>query len=278
MLSTDANRAVAAAVELAVDRGAPVVGLGALTAPATAGGRALLERLPRGVTLTNGNGLTAAAVRDNIGDAVARLDLGRTPRVALLGATGSVGAALARLLANEDLELTLIGGSLGRIERTLGDLLAAGHRGDSSLDCLGEADVVVILTNAAAARVTPALVRPGAIVIDVAQPPNVDAAELAGFLAREISVLAGGVVSIPNYSCRQDFGLSDPAHTFACLAETYVIAREGLRDHSTGTPSAEYVQSIERAARRHGVEVVPLSPPRPVETSVAVRQPISGEV
>src|SRR6185437_1063117 len=117
MLSTDANRAVAAAVELAADRGAPVIGLGALTAPATAGGRALLERLPRGVTLTNGNGLTAATVRDNVAEAIGHLGLGRPARVALLGATGSVGAALARLLAEEDLELILIGGSVGHLER-----------------------------------------------------------------------------------------------------------------------------------------------------------------
>ena len=203
MLSTDANRAVAEAVGLAADRGAPVIGLGALTAPATAGGRALLGRLPRGVTLTNGNGLTAATVRDNVAEAIAHLGIGRAARVALLGATGSVGAALARLLADEDLELILLGSSVGRLERTLGDLLAAGHRADSDLGSLGEADVVVILTNAATAKVTPDLVKPGAIVIDVAQPANVDAADLPGFLAREVSVVAGGVVSIPNYSCRQ---------------------------------------------------------------------------
>lgn len=258
MLSTDAHRSVAAAVDLAVGRGAPVVGLGALTAPATAGGRALLKRLPRGVTLTNGNGLTAAVVRRNVGEAVARLDLGRTPRVALLGASGSVGIALARLLADADLELILIGASLGRIERTLGDLLAAGHRAAAGLDALGDADVVVVLTNADSALVTPEAVRPGSIVIDVAQPPNITPGDVAEFAAREVPVVAGGVVRIPNYSCRQDFGLPSPADTFACLAETYLIAREGLREHSTGTPDPAYVLRIEQAAERHGVDLVPL--------------------
>lgn len=272
MLSTDANRAVAEAVGLAADRGAPVIGLGALTAPATAGGRALLGRLPRGVTLTNGNGLTAATVRDNVAEAIAHLGLGRPARVALLGATGSVGAALARLLADEDLELILLGSSVGRLERTLGDLLDAGHHADSDLGCLAEADVVVILTNAANAKLTPDLVKPGAIVIDVAQPANVDAADLPGFLAREVSVVAGGVVTIPNYSCRQDFGLSGPTQTFACLAETYVLAREGLREHSTGTPSTEYALTVERAARRHGVEVVPLALDAVAAAAVADRE------
>jgi fatty aldehyde-generating acyl-ACP reductase len=258
MLSTDAHRAVADAVDLAVGRGAPVVGLGALTAPATAGGRALLRRLPRGVTLTNGNGLTAAVIRRNVREAGLRLDLDRRPRVALLGATGSVGAALARLLGEDELELTLIGASLGRIERTLGDLLAAGHGSASTLDALADADVVVVLTNASSARVTPGDVRPGAIVIDVAQPPNVSASDAATFAAEGVAVVPGGVVRIPGYSCRQDFGLPSPRDTFACLAETYLLAREGLRDHSTGTPSTDYALRIERVAERHGVTPLPL--------------------
>jgi fatty aldehyde-generating acyl-ACP reductase len=258
MLTTDAHRAVAAAVDLAVERGAPVVGLGALTAPATAGGRALLKRLPTGVTLTNGNALTAAIVRRNVREATARLGPGRLPRVALLGATGSVGIALSHLLAEEDLELTLIGASRGRIERTLGDLLAAGHRCATAPEALAGADVGVLLTNAGSARVTPGMVGPGTVLIDVAQPPNVAAEDVPVFAAEEVEVVPGGVVRIPGYSCRQDFGLPSPQDTFACLAETFVLAREGLRDHSTGTPAPEYVERIERAADRQGISSLPL--------------------
>jgi len=258
MLTTDAHRAVAAAVDLAVERGAQVVGLGALTAPATAGGTALLKRLPAGITLTNGNALTAAVVRRNVQEAITKLGRERRPRVALLGATGSVGIALSRLLADEGLELTLIGASMGRIERTLGDLLAAGHTGAAGLDALADADVGVILTNASDARVAPDTVAPGTILIDVAQPPNVADEDLPAFAAAGVEVAPGGVVRIPGYSCRQDFGLPSPQDTFACLAETYVLAREGLREGSTGTPAPGYVELIERAAGRQGVTTLPL--------------------
>jgi predicted amino acid dehydrogenase len=257
MLTTDAHRAVAAAVDLAIERGARVIGLGALTAPATAGGRALLKRLPAGVTLTNGNALTAAVVRRNVREAIARLGSSR-PRVALLGATGSVGIALSRLLAEEGLNLTLIGASMGRIERTLGDLLAAGHTGTVGLDALYSADIGVLLTNASAARVAPEMVAPGTILIDVAQPPNAADEDLAAFVAAGVEVVPGGVVRIPGYCCRQDFGLPSPQDTFACLAETYVLAREGLREHSTGTPAPEYVEAIARAASRQEVTPLPL--------------------
>ncbi|HEX5983231.1 MAG TPA: hypothetical protein VFY69_03395 [Solirubrobacterales bacterium] len=258
MLTTDAHRAVAAAVELAIERGSRVIGLGALTAPATAGGRALLKRLPPGVTLTNGNALTAAIVRRNVQEAIVRSGLDRPPRVALLGATGSVGIALSRLLADEEIELILVGASAGRVERTLGDLLAAGHTGAWTLDALAGADIGVILTNAESARVRPGLVAPKTILIDVAQPPNLAEGDLPAFAGEGVSVVPGGVVRIPGYSCRQNFGLSSPRDTFACLAETFLLAREGMREHSTGTPALDYVERIERAAMRQGVSVLPL--------------------
>jgi len=258
MLSTDAHRAVAGAVDLAIERGAAVIGLGALTSPATAGGRALLKHLPAGVTLTNGNALTAAVVRRNVGEAIRWLDLDRPARVALLGATGSVGITLSRLLAEEGLELTLMGPSHQRIKRTLGDLLAAGHIGASGSEALGDVDIAVLLTNADSARVGPGTVFPGTILIDVAQPPNLADDDLPAFEARGVEVVPGGLVRIPGYSCRQHFGLPSRQDTFACLAETFVLAREGLRESSTGTPALDYVDRIERAAERQGVTALPL--------------------
>ena len=69
-------RAVAEGLDVVLRRGALVVGLGALTAPVTAGGRRLLRYLPRGVTLTNANAYTAAVVRRNVEEAAAAGGLG----------------------------------------------------------------------------------------------------------------------------------------------------------------------------------------------------------
>jgi hypothetical protein len=66
------------------------------------------------------------------------------------------------------------------------------------------------------------------------------------------------LVRIPRYACSQEFFLPDPRDTFACLAETYLFAREGLREHSVGTPSIELAHRLERAARKHGVTPRPL--------------------
>jgi fatty aldehyde-generating acyl-ACP reductase len=71
-------------------------------------------------------------------------------------------------------------------------------------------------------------------------------------------VVEGGLVHIPGYTCTYDFGLPDPRDTIAYLAETYLFAREGIRKHSVGRPSAEPACRLERVAQRHGVSPRPL--------------------
>ena len=55
---TQVQARISAAIDLARDLGASIVGLGALTAPASVGGKAFLKR--QDVAVTNGNSFTAA--------------------------------------------------------------------------------------------------------------------------------------------------------------------------------------------------------------------------
>ncbi|HEY8416504.1 MAG TPA: aminotransferase class III-fold pyridoxal phosphate-dependent enzyme [Limnochordales bacterium] len=98
---------VAAAVELARDRGAGIVGLGAYTAIVSRSGRALTHL---GVALTTGNSYTVVAAIEALLEAGTRLgaDLARST-AAVVGATGSIGRGTALLLAPEVQRLILIG-------------------------------------------------------------------------------------------------------------------------------------------------------------------------
>jgi predicted amino acid dehydrogenase len=256
VLTPDGHRAVIDAVRLGVQRGAHFIGLGALSSPATAGGRSVLRHVPPTVTVTNGNGLTAAVARDNVHEVCAGRAREAT-RVALLGATGSVGAALSHLLADDGFDLVLVGSSLERVTKILGDLAERATLA-GSLEALGDADVVVALTNDEAAKLRPEVLKPGCVVVDVAQPPNVEHEQKGDFAERGVSVVVGGAVRIPGYSCQQDFRLPDRGQTFACLAETYLLTRESVRRHSVGRPSAEYARHIGELARRHGVSACTL--------------------
>jgi predicted amino acid dehydrogenase len=259
MIGREAVRAVVEGVELAATRGARVVGLGALTASATRGGERLLAELPRGVLVTNGNAYTAAVVRQNVVSTVKGLELGRTPVVAIVGCTGSVGVPATRLVAEEGYELVLVGRTARRVERELGDLDATFA---GSIDAVHSADLVVLLTSDPAARLRPEHVREGATVIDFAHPVNLERELWRGFHDRGVSLYEGAGIEIPHYRCNligSGFGVANVTAP-ACLAETYLIAKEGIGESSVGRPSLDFVHKLERVAARHGVHPAPLKP------------------
>ncbi len=99
---------IESAVRLAQDRGAKIIGLGAFTSIVSRGGLALAHnQLP---ALTTGNSLTAAIAMRSLEMAVAAS--GQTMAdtcVAIVGASGAIGGALAQLLAPHVRRLILLG-------------------------------------------------------------------------------------------------------------------------------------------------------------------------
>src|SRR5258708_38811425 len=80
MMNPKASKSVLEGLRLSLRRGSSVIGLGALTAPATGGGLSLLRHVPSGVTLTNGNAYTAAVVRQNVVEVSKSLGLDQRAR------------------------------------------------------------------------------------------------------------------------------------------------------------------------------------------------------
>jgi fatty aldehyde-generating acyl-ACP reductase len=260
LLGAAGARAIREGLEMVVRRGAAVVGLGGMTAPATAGGRKLLREIPPGVTLTNANAYTAAVVLHNVIEATASVGLDRSATVAVVGCTGSVGVPTSRLLAEHGFDLILAGRTPHRVRQQLPEL-AAHMRCAGDLEAVAGADVVVLLTNDPSARLSPEHVRRHAVVIDVAQPAGVPASLMEGFAHRGVCVVEGGIVRIPGYACTVDLGMAHPRDTAACVAETYLFAAEGIRTHSLGHPDEDLARRLWRAAVRRGIEVRPLGLP-----------------
>ncbi len=103
-----ATATVQAAVDLARERGAQMIGLGAFTSVVTGGGR-LLDSGP--IAMTTGNCFTAVACVQSIRKALIELDteLGQDTSVAVVGATGAIGRAMALLLSENVGRMVLIG-------------------------------------------------------------------------------------------------------------------------------------------------------------------------
>lgn len=101
---------LSAAIKLAKDRGAKIVGLGAYTSVVTKGGRDLRNL---GVPLTTGNSYTVSAAVDATLEAARRLEIPIEQTIAaVVGATGSIGRNTAIFLAEKVSSLILIGNPL----------------------------------------------------------------------------------------------------------------------------------------------------------------------
>jgi acetylornithine/succinyldiaminopimelate/putrescine aminotransferase/acyl-CoA synthetase (AMP-forming)/AMP-acid ligase II/predicted amino acid dehydrogenase len=166
---------VGQAVQVARERGAGVVGLGAHVSVVTGAGTDLRDP---GVPVTPGNAFTALSTYDTVVQACAALELPPAEATAaVLGAAGSVGRALSLLLAGELGRLILVGNPAhpelslralrlaaeravaalaeaeawgsGPIARRVSELLAAdGAAADALVDVLLEEELLTLTTDA----------------------------------------------------------------------------------------------------------------------------------
>ncbi|GAA2158833.1 putative amino acid dehydrogenase [Humibacillus xanthopallidus] len=237
------------AVDKARGLGCGTVGLGALTATVTGGGVSLRGRTDIGVT--NGNAFTAAIVDDQARRLLEHLGRLGGAHVAVVGATGSVGSAVTRLLARDRAagRLTVVARSAGRLEALAAEV---GRRvptvAATSIDAVSGADLVILLTASADALLQPQHLREGAVVLDATQPRNTSPDLLAA--RPDVLVIDGGVVEIPSLRLvGGNIGLPD-GRAYACFAETALLALSGHRGHfSIGNPSLELVDETRHLAR-----------------------------
>jgi predicted amino acid dehydrogenase len=270
----EAQDRVARAVDHAVGLGASVVGLSALTASVTAGGVSLRHRTD--VAVTNGNAFTAAIVHDQASDLLARSGAGR---VAIVGATGSVGSTVAKMLVRtrDADEVILVAANERRLDSLRCNLSGRGVAVRSSTDLpeVRSADVVVLLAPVLGSVLEPQHLGPGTVVLDATQPSSTTT-QLAR-ARHDVRILDGGSLSIPSLEIRGgNVGLPD-GRARADFAETALLALSGHQSHfSIGIPHLEQVDLVRSLARDHahlGFTVA-----QPTSFGVPVTGPAGSEV
>lgn len=242
---TQVQGRIGAAIDMARDLGASVVGLGALTAPASVGGKAFAKRSDIGVT--NGNAFTAAMTLQAMEKLVAQM--GREPLIAIVGATGSVGSCLTRLFARKhDGRLLLVARNEKRLTTLAADIRRDGIEVGVSTDMadVTKADLVVLLTSSPNALLRSEHLKHGAIVLDDTVPRNTDERLLTE--RPDVMVVDGGLVEIPGFELRGSIALA-PKLAYACLAETMLLALSGHKGHfGVGDAQVEQAEHILKLA------------------------------
>jgi predicted amino acid dehydrogenase len=252
------------AARMAERLGARIMGLGAFTS--VVGDAGITVAHEADIAITSGNSLTVAATLEAAKQAVIKMgarDLTRG-KAMVIGATGSIGSVCSRLLAQAIYDVVLVSiepEKLIDLKRTIqaetpGSKVTIATRAD---DLLADCDLIVTATSAFGQRIIDITkCKPGAVICDVARPPDISAAEAA--LRPDVLVIESGEVLIPGeIDFGYDIGLP-PKTSYACLAETALLAMEGrFEDYTLGRNiTIERVKEIYRLFKKHGFQLAGL--------------------
>jgi len=222
---------------LATNKGVRRVGLGALLPSMTGYGKRFTSSNNKNRPgVSTGHAYTAYSIAKYLKFLVSKRNLDvPSVRVAIVGAAGSTGKALVRVLKKAWTEQT-------RLDLTLVDVAQKEHvlralakelegmntfasvRVGVDLAVLSDVAYVVVVTNASGAIIRPEHLRPGTVVIDDSQPRNTSR-ELVDHGCYVLDVLA----RVSGLDCNFDFGFqtNDKSVTFTCLAETILATIVG---------------------------------------------------
>ena len=244
--------------------GARIMGLGAFTS--VVGDAGITVAHEAAIAITSGNSLTVAATLEAAKQAVIKMgatDLAHG-RAMVVGATGSIGSVCARLLAQALHDVALVSiepEKLIALKRTIeaetpGTQVTIATRAE---DLVEECDLIVTATSAFGQRVIDiSRCKPGAVICDVARPPDISPAEAA--LRPDVLVIESGEVIIPGVT---DIGYDidlPPGIAYACLGETALLAMDGrFEDYTLGRNiSIERVKEIYKLFKKHGFQLAGL--------------------
>jgi predicted amino acid dehydrogenase len=249
---------IIAAGRVAEKLGAKVVGLGAMTSVVGDAGITIAGNLA--IPVTTGNSYTVATALQGTKMAAKAMGIDlEQADVLVIGATGSIGSVCARILAREVKYLTILARDKGKMcqlaERILQESGLAVKVSSDVKRAVQRADIVITVTGSAETIIDVADLKPGAVVCDVARPRDVS--RRAAELRDDVLVIEGGVVEVPgDVDFAFNFGFP-PKMSYACMAETMILALDGrFESYTLGRElSVAQVDEIARLADKHGFKL-----------------------
>ncbi len=245
--------------------GAKIIGLGAYTKIVGDAGVTVNERSP--IPLTTGNSLSSASTLWAASFGIEKMGLVRKENnqhqgtCIVIGSTGSIGKVCAKILSKQWKRIVV---AAPRPYKVL-ELVEYLKEFSPQTEIIGttnpnkytpEADLIVTSTSAQGERILNIdLVKPGCVICDVSRPFDISLEDAAR--RPDVLIIASGEVELPGkIKIGKTIGLHGET-VYACLAETALLAMEGLHESFSLSRELSYekVVQIDRLSRKHGIRL-----------------------
>jgi predicted amino acid dehydrogenase len=249
------------AIEIGVELGADIAGLGAFTAVVGDGGVTIAERSP--IPVTTGNSLTISAGIQSLFRGAHEMGIDPSVSTAVVvGATGSIGSACVKLIAPRVKHVILVARNHTRLakfhESIKSELPCESSYTTDISDAVRRSQLILTATSSTQDVIEPEDLQTGAVVCELSVPHDVS--RRVATERPDVLVTEGGNMIVPGdphfERVREpgtEFDLNLPPRTaLACMSETMVLALEHRIESYTlgrGIDVQKVVEIGEMAAR-----------------------------
>lgn len=250
-------------ISLAERLGAKLVGIGAIIASVTSAGKDLVNNLKIGIT--HGRTLTVGITLEGIKRLVKIKNLNLEQiTVAIVGATGIIGEAIAKLLIEEKVKkfilvakpedfkyLTQLKEEMVKLEPSLSIEVS------TIIHSIINADLVIVTTSSPEILIKSEDLKCGGVIYDVTQPQNISPEIVQK--RKDLLIIDGGIVKTPGIDYHFNFGLP-PETSFACMTETLILAAEGKYNNClVGKVQLEKVREMIALSKKYNFTHAPFT-------------------
>jgi predicted amino acid dehydrogenase len=259
-------KSIAKIGQMAQDKGVSVMGLGAFTSVIGDAGVTINKLSP--IPVTTGNSYTIWALFESIREGAEKMGIELSGvKVMVIGATGSIGKAVTLMLAELVPELVLIAPRPERLMELARSLEKSAEKhgrklviqiGTGVSEFLSGVDIVVAASSAGKGVLDVMKLKKGALVCDVAMPPDVSREEAGK--RDDILVIASGEIAVPGQmNLGIPLGLPDGV-AWACLSETVLLALDKRYEpYTLGREiDIDRVKEIGEIGKKHGFKLAPI--------------------
>lgn len=251
------------AVEYAKKKGVGLIGFGALTASLSRGGLSVGEQI-EGIGITTGRAYTVKTVTGYAKKCITDFGFNKeTVKVGIVGAAGSIGSGSAKILARWGVKNFVLVDLERKLEAVEDCMDAVVREGDEphvttthKVHDIRGCDIIIAATNAPEVIITSRDLKPGALVINDAQPSDVSPDIITN--RNDVLVIEGGVIRTSGIKCNFNLGLVSPEDTFCCLGEILVLAHHHhFKDFALGELNLDLIDQISEMSEGVPLQLAP---------------------